>query len=87
MAEERSGAERAIRWMTTFSVVVLAAIAAILSYKHMYLLVRRYGEASWTAGLLPFSPYSYHPRSVCPRVSHQFGREGLGSLRAGDRKS
>jgi Protein of unknown function (DUF2637) len=52
---EHSSPERAIRWMTTFSVVVLAAIAAILSYKHMYLLVRRYGEASWTAALLPIS--------------------------------
>jgi Protein of unknown function (DUF2637) len=49
------GAERAIRWATTLSVIVLAIIAAIISYKHMYLLVRRYGETSWTAALLPFS--------------------------------
>jgi hypothetical protein len=26
-----------------------------VSYKHMYLLVRRYGETSWTAALLPIS--------------------------------
>jgi hypothetical protein len=50
---EMGGAERAIRWTTTFSVVVLAVIAAVVSYKHMYLLVRRYGETSWTAALLP----------------------------------
>jgi hypothetical protein len=48
-------AERAIRWATTLSVIVLAIIAAIISYKHMYLLVRRYGETSWTAALLPVS--------------------------------
>jgi hypothetical protein len=34
---------------------MLAVIAAIVSYKHMYLLVRRYGETSWTAALLPIS--------------------------------
>src|SRR3981081_4459012 len=52
---ELGGAERAIRWTTTLSVVVLAVIAAGVSYKHMYLLVRRYGETSWTAALLPVS--------------------------------
>jgi hypothetical protein len=55
LAEERSGAERAIRVMPTLSVIVLAIIAAILSYKHMHLLVRRYGATSWTAALLPIS--------------------------------
>ena len=53
--EGKGGAERAIRWATTLSVIVLAVIAAIISYKHMYLLVRRYGETSWTAALLPIS--------------------------------
>jgi hypothetical protein len=50
-----SWADRAIRWTTTFSVVVLAGIAAVLSYKHMFVLVRRYGETSWTSTLLPVS--------------------------------
>ncbi|MFB9832828.1 DUF2637 domain-containing protein [Actinoallomurus acaciae] len=53
--EGKGGAERAIRWATTVSVIVLAVIVAIISYKHMYLLVRRYGETSWTAALLPIS--------------------------------
>ncbi|GAA2080742.1 DUF2637 domain-containing protein [Actinomadura alba] len=44
-----------IRWTTTISVLVLAAIAAVLSYKHMFTLVREYGETSWTAALLPVS--------------------------------
>ncbi|MEV5705095.1 DUF2637 domain-containing protein [Actinoallomurus sp. NPDC052274] len=50
----RAGA-RVIRWTTTLSVVVLAVIAAIVSYRHMYLLVRRYEETPWTAVLLPIS--------------------------------
>ncbi|TDB91039.1 DUF2637 domain-containing protein [Actinomadura sp. KC216] len=44
-----------MRWTTTISVIVLAGIAAVLSYKHMYMLVREYGETSWTAALLPVS--------------------------------
>ncbi|WP_345359258.1 DUF2637 domain-containing protein [Actinoallomurus liliacearum] len=44
-----------IRWTAILSVVVLAVIAALVSYRHMYLLVRRYGETSWTAVLLPIS--------------------------------
>ena len=34
---------------------MLGVIAALVSYKHMYLLVRRHGESSWTAALLPIS--------------------------------
>jgi hypothetical protein len=52
---QSSWADRAIRWTTTLSVVVLAGIAAVLSYKHMFILVRRYGETSWTSTLLPVS--------------------------------
>jgi hypothetical protein len=50
----RSG-DHVIRWTTTLSVVVLAGIAAVLSYKHMFILVQRYGETSWTSTLLPVS--------------------------------
>nr|WP_281289012.1 DUF2637 domain-containing protein [Actinomadura syzygii] len=42
-------------WATTVSVVVLAGIAAVLSYKHLRVLVLEYGETSWTAALLPVS--------------------------------
>lgn len=45
----------AIRRATTVSVVVLAGIAAVLSYKHMHALVLEYGETSCTAALLPVS--------------------------------
>ncbi|TDD24700.1 DUF2637 domain-containing protein [Actinomadura sp. KC06] len=44
-----------MRWATIVSVIVLAGIAAVLSYKHTYALVRQYGETSWTAALLPVS--------------------------------
>ncbi|MFI0409164.1 DUF2637 domain-containing protein [Actinomadura sp. 3N508] len=44
-----------IRWVSTASVIVLAGIAAVISYKHMFHLVLRYGESSWTATLLPVS--------------------------------
>jgi hypothetical protein len=52
---QSSWADQTIRWTTTLSVVVLAGIAAVLSYKHMFILVRRYGETSWTSTLLPVS--------------------------------
>ncbi|MFI0409218.1 DUF2637 domain-containing protein [Actinomadura sp. 3N508] len=52
---EFSLADRVIRWASTASVLVLAGIAAVISYKHMYHLVLRYGETSWTAALLPVS--------------------------------
>lgn len=56
VSDARTGwADRLVRWTTTVSVVVLAGIAAIISYKHMFALVHRYGETSWTAALLPVS--------------------------------
>lgn len=44
-----------VRWTTTASVVLLAAIAAIVSYRHMHELVVRHGETAWTAAVLPLS--------------------------------
>jgi hypothetical protein len=52
---EPTRADRLIQAITTISVVILALIAALLSYKHMYELVRRYGEARWSAALCPIS--------------------------------
>lgn len=52
---EGSFADRVIRWASMASVMLLAGIAAVISYKHMYHLVLRYGETSWTAALLPLS--------------------------------
>jgi hypothetical protein len=47
--------DRLVRWTTTASVVLLAAIAAIVSYRHMHTLVVRHGETPWTAAVLPLS--------------------------------
>ncbi|WP_433330173.1 DUF2637 domain-containing protein [Spirillospora sp. CA-294931] len=47
--------DQVIRLASMVSVIVLAGIAAVISYKHMYQLVLQYGEASWTAALLPVS--------------------------------
>jgi hypothetical protein len=44
-----------VRWTTTASVVLLAAIAAIVSYRHMHTLVVAHGETAWTAAVLPLS--------------------------------
>lgn len=48
-------ADKAIRWASTLSVIVLAGIAALISYRHMFQLVLRYEQSSWTAALLPIS--------------------------------
>lgn len=44
-----------IRWTTTGAVVMLAGIAAIVSYRHMHELAVRHGEESWSAALVPLS--------------------------------
>jgi hypothetical protein len=50
-----TGADRIIRWSTAGAVVGVAAVAAIASYEHAYAPVRAYGEAGWTARLVPFT--------------------------------
>jgi hypothetical protein len=47
--------DRLVRQTTTASVVLLAAIAAVVSYRHMHTVVLQHGEATWTAALLPLS--------------------------------
>lgn len=37
------------------TVVLLAAIAAIVSYRHLHMLAVRHGESSWSAALVPLS--------------------------------
>jgi hypothetical protein len=54
-AQRHGRGDWAIRWTTTASVVVLAGIAALESYEHMFALVQRYGETTWTAAVLPVS--------------------------------
>jgi hypothetical protein len=47
--------DRWIRWTTTASVVLLAGIAAVVSYRHMHTLTLADGESAWTAALIPLS--------------------------------
>jgi hypothetical protein len=46
---------RRIRWTRTSSVVLLAAVAAVISYGHMFALAVRHGETWWTSALIPLS--------------------------------
>lgn len=43
------------RWITIAAVLMLAAIAAVVSYSHMYELALRHGEPEWRAALFPLS--------------------------------
>ena len=48
-------ADNAIRVMTTFAVLVVAGIAAVVSYSHIYGLGRAHGQDGTAARLLPVS--------------------------------
>lgn len=43
------------RWVTIVAVLMLAGIAAVVSYSHMYELALRHGEPEWRAALFPLS--------------------------------
>ena len=43
------------RWTTIVAVLMLAVIAAVVSYSHMYELAQRHGEPAWRAALFPLS--------------------------------
>ncbi|WP_150253098.1 DUF2637 domain-containing protein [Nocardiopsis deserti] len=43
------------RWVTITAVLLLAGIAAVVSYSHMYELALRHGEPEWRAALFPLS--------------------------------
>jgi hypothetical protein len=44
-----------IQVATTASVIVLALIAAVVSYGHMHTLALRHGEGQWASALIPLS--------------------------------
>jgi hypothetical protein len=47
--------DRLIRITTALAVVVVAVVAAVISYRHAYELVRAHGESGTTARLVPFT--------------------------------
>ncbi|WP_240197590.1 DUF2637 domain-containing protein [Nonomuraea lactucae] len=44
-----------IRWSTTVVVVLLATVAAIVSYRHAYEVITANGESGWVAYLVPLT--------------------------------
>ena len=46
--------DRLIRITTALAVVPVSAGAAVISYQHVYELVRSHGESGMTARLVPF---------------------------------
>lgn len=44
-----------IRWSTTVVVVILAAVAAVVSYRHAYEVITAHGETGWVAYLVPLT--------------------------------
>jgi hypothetical protein len=47
--------DRLIRITTALAVLMVASVAAIISYQHAYELVTTHGETGFTARLLPFT--------------------------------
>lgn len=47
--------DQIVRWSATVCVVVVTAIAAIISYGHARQLVTRYGVTGWTADAMPLT--------------------------------
>jgi hypothetical protein len=47
--------DRLIRITTTTAVATVAAVAAVISYRHAYELVSTHGETGMTARLVPFT--------------------------------
>ena len=47
--------DRLIGWSATISVIIVTAIAAVISYGHARELVQRYGATGWTADALPLT--------------------------------
>jgi Protein of unknown function (DUF2637) len=50
-----TGTDKAIRWSTAATVIGVAVVAAVVSYKHAHALVRAHGETGWTAHLIPLT--------------------------------
>ncbi|MEV0199818.1 DUF2637 domain-containing protein [Nonomuraea sp. NPDC050691] len=48
-------AEKWIRWTTTASVLLVAGIAAVVSFRHMYRLALQHGEEPVAAALIPLA--------------------------------
>lgn len=76
-------AERAIRWSAVAVVVLLAAGAAVVSYRHAYELVLAHGETGPTAAITPATVDGMiYASSMVILASARSGRTWLESLRS-----
>jgi hypothetical protein len=50
-----SAGQEWIQAAITASVILLAVIAAVISYGHMHMLALRHGEGAWASALIPLS--------------------------------
>ena len=80
--------DRLIRITTALAVLMVASVAAIISYQHGYELVTTHGETGFTAHLLPFTVDGliWAASMVAldaSRRNHPVPRLGLWSLGAG----
>jgi hypothetical protein len=72
-----SRSERWIRSTTTASVLLVAVIAAVLSYRHMHELVLKHGEDLWAAALIPLSvDGTIIAASMSLLLASRYGRSG-----------
>jgi hypothetical protein len=55
LVREATMTDRLIRITTIFAVATVAAVAAVISYRHAYELVSTHGETGITARLIPFT--------------------------------
>ncbi|MEV4166483.1 DUF2637 domain-containing protein [Nonomuraea dietziae] len=70
-------ADRWIRWTTTSSVVLVAGIAAVVSYRHMHELALRHGESLLGAMLVPLAVDGMIvASSMSILLSSRYGRRG-----------
>jgi hypothetical protein len=55
LRDKQAVTDRLIKITTALAVLAVAGVAAIISYRHAYELVRSHGESGMTARLLPFT--------------------------------
>ncbi|WP_433224455.1 DUF2637 domain-containing protein [Microtetraspora malaysiensis] len=55
VSSQSSKGGKIIRGVTTAVVAILAAVAAVISYRHIYEVATAYGEEGWTAHLVPIT--------------------------------
>jgi hypothetical protein len=66
-----------IRGATTVSVLLVAGIAAVVSYRHMHELVLKHGEDVWAAALIPLSvDGTIIAASMSLLLASRYGRSG-----------